>query len=291
MQVNTRISYLNGEFLPHEKCFIHIEDRGFQFADGAYEVTLFTNNKLIDGDAHLERFFRSLNELKITHNFSKEDLIKIQLELFSRNNMKEGACYLNVTRGQHARIPSCPKEVKPTINATVSPQKKVSAEEFEQGFTIMTHEDIRWTRCDIKTVSLLASTLINQKAKNLGFNDAIFIRDGIVTEATFANAFIVDKNNNLITKDADNLILCGITRNRLIDLAKKNNIKVEERKFGITELMSAQEVFLSSSSLIIRPVVKIDEKKIGEGKPGRITRILSEAYKEFILNQIEEPIL
>ncbi len=277
----TRISYLNGEFLPHEKCLIHIEDRGFQFADGAYEVTLFKNGKLIDGDAHIERFFRSLRELRIEHNFTKEELKKIQFELFAQNKMTEGTCYINITRGHHARFPSLPKDIKPTINATVSPQKKVSKEEFEQGFSAMTHEDIRWMRCDIKSISLIASSLINQKAKDSGFNDVIFLRDGIVTEASFANAFIVDKNDVLITKDADNLVLRGITRDRLINIAKENNIKVEERKFGLNELIEAKEVFLTSSSLIIRPVVKVNDKVIFDGKAGKITRILSEKYDEF----------
>jgi D-alanine transaminase len=278
----SRISYLNGEFLPHEKCLVHIEDRGFQFADAIYEVTLFENGKLIDGDAHLERLFRSLREVKIEHNLKKDDLIKMQLELFSRNKMNGGTCYMQITRGQHNRVPYVPKNLTPTISATVSERKKISAEEFEKGFTAMTHEDIRWQRCDIKTVGLLASTLMNQKAKDAGFDDMIFVRNGIVTEGSYANAFIVDANDTLITKDADNLILCGITRNRLIDLAKKCGIKVIEKKFGIEELMKAKEVFLTSSSLIVRPIVKIDGKNIADGKPGKIARLLNEAYKEFI---------
>ena len=278
----TRISYLNGEFLPHEKCFIHIEDRGFQFADGAYEVTLFKNGKLIDGEPHLERFFRSLRELKIEHNFTKDELIKIQLELFERNQMTEGACYLNVTRGATNRTPWCPKGLKPTINATVSLAKKVSTEEFEKGFTAMTHEDIRWSRCDIKTVALLASTLMNQKAKDLGFNDVIFLRDGLITEASFANAFIVDQNDTLITRDADNFILRGITRDRLIQLAKSKGVRVEERKFGLEELLAAKEVFLTSSSLILRPIVKINDQIIGDGKAGKIAALLTNLYSDFV---------
>ncbi len=281
----SRISYLNGEFLPHEKCFIHIEDRGFQFADAVYEVTLFKNGKLIDGDAHLERLFRSLREIKIEHNFSKDQLIKIQLELFSLNKMAEGSCYLQVTRGIANRVPTCPKGLTPTIVATVALGKKLSAEEFEKGVSIMLHEDIRWKRCDIKTVGLLASTLVNQKAKDSGFDDAIFVRDGVITEATFANAFIVDENETLITKPADNLILCGITRNRLIEIAKKKGLKIIEKNFGVAELMSAKEVFLTSSNLILRPVTKIDGKIIGEnfyqGRSGKVAEMLSEEYKNF----------
>ncbi len=279
----TRISYLNGEFLPHEKCFVHIEDRGFQFADGVYEVTLFKNGKLIDGDAHIDRLFRSLGKLNISaSNFSKEQLKKIQLELFEKNKMAEGICYLQITRGQHIRTPQCPKDLTPTIVATVAEGKKMTEAEFEKGVSVMTHEDIRWLNCDIKTVGLLASTMMNQKAKDSGFDDVIFVRNGFITEASFANAFIVDENDILVTKPADNQILCGITRNRLIELAKKNGVKVSERNFGIDELMKSKEVFLTSSSLILRPVVKVDGKQVADGKVGKIAHLLRDEYRKFI---------
>ena len=277
----SRISYLNGEFLPHEKCLVHIEDRGFQFADGVYEVTLFKNGKLIDGEPHVERLFRSLGEMKIPHNLKKEDLLEMQIELFAKNNMNEGICYIQVTRGATNRVPYFPKDLAVTVSATVALGKKMIEEEFEKGVSIMTHEDIRWKRCDIKSVALFASSFINQKAKDSGFDDAIFVRDGIVTEGTFANAFIVDENGVLITKAPDNLILQGITRNRLIELAKKNGFKVVERNFDIAEMLSAKEVFLTSSSLILRPVVKIDGKIIGEGKAGEVAKRLYKLYQEF----------
>ena len=278
----SRISYLNGEFLPHENCLVHIEDRGFQFADGVYEVTLFKNGKLIDGEPHLERLFRSLREMKIEHNFKKEDLHKMQIELFAKNQMSEGICYLQITRGATNRVPFFPKNLTPTLSATVALGKKLTDKEFEKGVSVMTHEDIRWKRCDIKSIALFASSFLNQKAKDLGFDDMIFVRDGVVTEGSFANAFIVDAAGTLVTKGADNLILCGITRNRLIEFAKAAGIKVEERDFGVAELMAAQEVFLTSSSLILRPVTKVDGKVVGTGKAGKVARVLSEAYKNFI---------
>ena len=172
----SRISYLNGEFLPHENCLVHIEDRGFQFADGVYEVTLFKNGKLIDGEPHLERLFRSLREMKIEHNFKQEDLHKMQIELFAKNQMSEGICYLQITRGATNRVPFFPKNLTPTISATVALGKKLTDEEFEKGVSIMTHEDIRWKRCDIKSIALFASSFLNQKAKDLGFDDMIFVR-------------------------------------------------------------------------------------------------------------------
>lgn len=278
----TRISFINGKFLPHDECVVHIEDRGFQFADGVYEVTLMVNGKFIDGDGHIERLFRSLREVKIEHSFTKLDIENVMSELFAHNKLSSGTCYLQITRGQTARTPNCPKGLWPTICATVSPAKSVSKEEFEAGFTAMTHDDIRWQRCDIKTVGLLASTLINQKAKDAGFNDAIFVRNGVVTEGSYANIFIVDVAGNLVTKAASNHILCGITRNRMIDLAKKNGINVVEKDFGVEELLSAKEVFMTSSSLILRPFTKIDGKIISNGKPGKIARLLNEEYKKFI---------
>ncbi len=277
-----RISYLNAEFLPHEKCLVHIEDRGFQFGDGAYEVTLFENGKFIDGDAHIERLFRSLRELKIEHNFSKDDLFKIMFELFAQNKMSAGTCYLNITRGVHARVPYVPKDIKPTINATVSLRKSVSKEEFAKGFTVLTHEDIRWSRCDIKSVNLLASTMVKQKSSEMGAIDAILIRDDFITEATFSNVFIVDNDDNIITKDADNFILQGITRKRILDLAGIYSIKTIERKFSYQELISAKEIFLTGTVTLIRPVLMVDGKIIGDGRVGEITKKIAGYYLDFL---------
>lgn len=259
----SKISFLNGDFLPHEKCVVGIEDRGFQFADGAYEVTLFENNKLIDGDNHLIRMMRSLKELNIVHDFTINYLKEVQIELFKKNNITSNyTIYLQITRGNHTRIPSCPKNLKPTICATIAPRKIFSDLEFFSGIKAMTHDDIRWQRCDIKTVNLLASTLINQTAKDNGFDDAIYVRNNFITEATYANIFIVDSKNNLITPPADNHVLRGITRNRLIEIAKRINLNVIEKKFTIDELLLSQEAFLTSSSLIIRPINQIDSKII-----------------------------
>lgn len=276
-----RISYLNGKFLPHENCLVPIEDRALQFGDGVYEVILFKNNKLIDDAFHIERLFRSLNEVKIIHNFTKEFLQDLAKNLFEKNNLTEGSIYLQISRGVMNRIQNCPTGFEPTIIATVSPLKNFTQAEFEQGISVITSEDIRWHRVDIKSLNLLPAVLTNQKAKDLNFNDAIFVRNNFITEATFANAFIVDKNDNLITRNADNFILCGITRNRIIELAKKRNIKVEERKFSIDELTNAKEVFLTSSTLIVRAVVKVDEIIIGN-KAGEISTLLRNDYLEFV---------
>lgn len=277
----TRISFLNGQFIDHDKAFVHIEDRGFQFADSVYEVILFHKEKLIDAKPHLDRLFRSLDKVNIKHNFSQDKIIADVIELFKKNNLETGFVYMQITRGSTNRVPYCPKDLNPTFVMTVAQSKNYTKEDFEKGLSLMSHDDIRWQRCDIKTVALLASSLTNQKAKDLGFDDALFVREKIVGEATYSNFFIVDEKNNLITKSVDNAILEGITRNRIIDLAKKNNINVIEKNFGLDEVFKASEAFLTSSTLGVRPVVMIDKKSIKNGKVGNITKKLSDLYKEF----------
>ena len=279
----TKISYLNGQFLEHQNCLVHIEDRGFQFADGAYEVTLYQNKKLIDGENHLLRLMQSLQELNIHHSFTTEKLALMQQQLFAKNNLTRGICYLQITRGSApARVAGCPKNLAPTIVATVSEIATPPASQFNHGFKVLTNPDIRWLRCDIKTVNLLASTLVNQKAKDLGFDDAIFVRDNTITEATFANVFMVNQQNQLITHPANNHILCGITRNRIIKLAKEQGFVVAEQAFDYQQLLSAKEVFLTSSSSLIRPVYQIDSTIFNQNKNFSVAKLLQEKYNIFI---------
>jgi len=278
----TRISFLNDKFLPHEECFVHIEDRGLQFADGIYEVIFFYNGKLIDGDAHIKRLFRSLNEIDLKFDKNKEEIEAIILELFKKNNLETGSVYLQITRGKNPRMQAFPTNYTPTVIATVSPFKPLSKEQLETGFSVITHPDIRWGRCDIKSVGLLASSMARQKAEVTGFADAILIRDNYVTECTFSNIFIIDNQNNIVTHNANNNILSGITRRRIIELAKSNNIKVQERKFSKEELFLAKEVFSTSTTLFVRPIVKIDNKNIGSGKVGNITKKLIDSYQLFL---------
>jgi D-alanine transaminase len=274
-----RISFVNGEFLPHSQCFVHIEDRGFQFADGVYEVILFKNTKLIDFDWHAQRLFRSLGELQIKFSQDQNWLEKMILELFAKNNLAEGSVYLQITRGWVSRQQGIPKDLNPTITATVSPLKPSN---HNESIKAITHPDIRWERCDIKSTALLASSWIRQKAFDAGADDAILVRDGFVTEATFANVFIVDEYGSLITREANNFILCGITRNRIIDLARKYGIRVVERKFSAQEMMNAKEVFLSSTTLFVRPVSNIDGNIIEDGRVGEVSKCLLNLYQEFL---------
>lgn len=277
----TRISYLNGEFLDHEKCLVHIEDRGFQFADGAYEVTLLNNGKLIDYNNHITRLFSSLAKLKIKHQFSARQIYDIQIQLFNRNNInKYGYCYINISRGRYNRSQNQPEIKYPTINATVTSCDKIAINNIRP-IKVITTPDIRWLRCDIKSTGLCASAMTKQKAYNIGFDDAIMHRNQFVTEATYANVFYVDANNNLITRPCDNKILCGITRNRIIKIAQENNINIIEKKYKISELKDAKEVFLTSSTMIIRPVYQIDDKIISS-KIGNISEKLLSKYLSYI---------
>ncbi|MBL6665332.1 MAG: aminotransferase class IV [Rickettsiales bacterium] len=277
----SRISYLNGKFLPHEDCLVHIEDRAFQFGDGVYEVILFNNNKFVDFEGHFDRLNRSLREIRIDFSITQDELRDIVVDLFKQNNLENGSCYIQISRGKTPRVQWLPKETRPTFNITVAPAKKVVEADFNSGISVMTHEDLRWSRCDIKSLNLLPAAMLNQKAKDSGFHDVVMIRDGYITEGSFSNAFIVDSNHKLITRNADNYILCGITRNRIIKLARELSIEVEERKFTLEELESAKEVFLSSSTLIIRPVTKVNKTIISK-EVGKITKNIFDKYQEFI---------
>lgn len=278
-----RISFLNDKFLAHDQCFIHIEDRGFQLADGIYEVILFKNNHLVDLDWHLDRLFRSLNAIEIKFHKTREELTEIVLELFKQNNLSSGYVYLQITRGVFPRYQAFPNQtIIPTIVANVSPNKIISALDLEKGFSAITYPDIRWGRCDIKSIGLLAGVLAKQQATAKNADEAILVRDHVITEGSFSNVFIVDKDDNLVTHPTDNNILCGITRNRIIDLAKKHSINVVEKKFSNPELTSAKEVFTSSSTLLIRPIVIVDGQKIADGKPGLVTKKLTDLYNNFV---------
>jgi len=279
----TQVSFLNGQFVNHDEAFLHIDDRAIQFADGIYEVILFYNNKLIDIDLHLERLFYGLDELGIKFNYDKKELIDNIYNLFPQNNLKSGSVYLQVTRGAAKRIQNYPaSNVRPTIIMTVSPLKReITLKEMAEDFNAKIFEDIRWKRCDIKSTSLLANTMLKEKASQQNYSEAILHRDNQITEGSFSNVFMV-KNNVLITRPASNLILNGITRKRLLSLADNNKIKITEKIFTIDELLKADELFVTSSTLLIRPITQVNDQNIGDGKIGKITKKMVEIYFNFL---------
>jgi D-alanine transaminase len=275
------IIYLNGQFKQYKDALIHVEDRGMEFADGIYEVILFKNNKLIDGEAHIDRLFRSLKALDIKIDLTSSDIEKIIFELFAKNNQENGSLYLQITRGFSKRVQIIEKNIEATIFAKIN-SLLGDIKKIPNPISVITTEDIRWKRCDIKSIALIAGSMAKQKALDLGFDDAVFIKDSMVMEASFANIFIVDEKDNLITRFTDNYILAGVTRERIINLAGNNNIEVVEKSFSYSELLNAKEVFVTSSTLLVRPINKVDNRIIFDGEVGAVTKKLYKLYQDFV---------
>ena len=278
----SRIAYVNGRYLPHGAAQVHIEDRGYQFADGVYEVIAICDGRLIDGDLHMKRLARSLLELDIALLKSERALELVILETVRRNRVRTGIVYLQVTRGTARRDHPFPNEAKASVVVTSRSTKPASAEVLERGIKVITVPDIRWTRCDIKSVALLPNVLVKQQAREADAYEAWQVDDaGFVTEGGSTNAWIIDSDGTLVTRPAENAILNGITRLRLLALARENGIAVEERAFTVEEAQSAREAFLTSTTSFVLPVVQVDEAPIGNGRPGSITMSLRELYENY----------
>ena len=270
-------AYINKKFVNFKNAKIHIEDRGLQFADSVYEVIAILNNNLIDLDFHLKRLRYSLNELNIKYKFNKKELTKIFLNLLKRNKTSNGIIYLQITRGVQFREHKYEKKISPTI-IIYSRDKKfnIPGKNFK-GVATITHEDMRWKRRDIKTVNLLPNIIAANKAKKMKAYEAILLQNGKVTEGTSSNIWII-KKNNLITHPANTDILKGVTRTSILNIIKKTSLKLVEKSFSLRQLLEADEVFLTSSGSFITPILKIDKKKINNGKIGNITLKLAEMY-------------
>lgn len=281
-----RISYVNGRFVPHAKATVHIEDRGYQFSDGIYEYVAFYNGVLLDGGLHFNRLERSLKELGIAMPLSRKALEQAVATLIKRNKMKDGGLYVQVSRGVAKRDHAFPKDIKSSLVMTVCPPKTPAPDVVKNGAKVITTADIRWGRCDIKTVSLLANVLAKQQAVEAGAREAILIREnGVVSEGAVSNAYIVTKSGVLMTHPANQHILAGVTRNVVLRLAKKAGIKVAEKSFKLADLRAASEVFITSTSINVLPVTLIDGKKVGSGKPGPVTQKLQALYNIYVFKQ------
>lgn len=277
-----RIVFLNGKYIKENEAKISIFDRGLLFADSVYEVTAVIDNKLIDFPAHIERLENSLNELEIKNIFSYDLLLKMHKKLVNKNKFsnKEGLIYMQVSRGTIERdFLIKDKDVTPNIFAFTQEKNLTDVDYKTNGLEIITRNDLRWQRKDIKTTQLLFATLIKTEAHKLGADDAWLIDgDGFVNEGTSNNAYIIDKNNNIITRNLSNKLLPGITRKTIIEVAKKLKLSIEERPFTVKEALESNEAFISSASTLIAPVTKIDKNNIGKGHIGPITEILRETY-------------
>ena len=276
----TRTVYVNGKYLPETEAKVSIFDRGFLMADGVYEVTSVLDGKLIDFEGHAVRLQRSLDELEMQAACSKEELLDIHRELVERNNIVEGLVYLQITRGSDGDrdfvFPSA--DTKPTI--VLFTQNKPGLADnpaAKKGAKIISIEDIRWGRRDIKTVQLLYPSMGKMMAKKAGCDDAWLIEDGHVTEGTSNNAYFV-KDGTIVTRPLSTDILHGITRKAVLRMAAEAQLKIEERLFTIDEAKEADEAFTTSASAFVMPVVEIDGVALGDGTPGPIAKRLREIY-------------
>lgn len=273
--------YLNGEFIDQENAKISARDRGFIFADGVYEVAKYYNGKAFRFEDHIERLKRSLNELSIPfEDFT--DLEEIFDKLITVNGMKEihAGIYLQISRGAHKRIHHFPKDAKPTVYAYAFELPSFK-EKLENGIKVITNEDIRWQRCDIKSVSLLPNTMLYNKAVENGAGECVLIRNGMITEATHSSVMGV-KNGVVITRPLSNLILPGITRKVILEICEENAIPVEERLFSEKELYEMDELIIAGTGSEITPAVQVNETMIGNGKPGEITRLIQKKFFELV---------
>lgn len=277
-----RTVYVNGEYMPETEAKVSIFDRGFLMADGVYEVTSVLGGKLIDFAGHTARLHRSLNELDMAEPCTDDELLAIHRELVERNNIVDGMIYLQVTRGNPGdrdfAFPSA--DTKPTLVLfTQSKPGMAESPMAKVGMKVISIDDIRWGRRDIKTVQLLYPSMGKMMAKKAGCDDAWLVEDGKVTEGTSNNAYIV-KGNRIITRELSNDILHGITRAAVLRFAREAQMEVEERAFTIAEAQDADEAFITSASTFVMPVVEIDGKAIGAGKPGSVAARLREIYLE-----------
>lgn len=279
------LAYVNGRYRPHSEASVHVEDRGYQFSDGIYEYLAFYHRRLLDLDLHLGRLERSLRELDIVMPMSRAALMIVIDELIARSDRTHGGLYIQITRGVARRDHVFPKQGKPSLVMTLCAAKFPKPHEIQDGVRVMTHPDQRWERRDIKTVSLLANVLAKQAAARAGAREAWLVENGVITEGAVSNAYIVSAAGELITHPADHHILPGITRDVVLALARAQGIPVIERPYTPEEAHAAAEAFLTSTSANVLPVVRINDRSVGSGKPGPITRALARAYEQHITQQ------
>jgi len=277
----SRVAYVNGVYQPHGQAVVHIEDRGLQFADGVYEVWSVFDGRLADYDGHMSRLERSLDELRIVRPMTRAALGAVLRETVARNRVRDGIVYIQVTRGTARRDHAFPAaDTAPSVIVTARAMDPGKSDLLaRKGVAVVTQPDIRWGRCDIKTVGLLPNVLAKQAAREAGAYECWMVDElGLITEGASTNAWIVDEAGKLRTRDTQANILRGITRAALIQLAREHDIELEERPFSVEEARRAREAFTTAASAWVMPVVSIDGHRIGDGKPGPVSRRLRDLY-------------
>ena len=280
----SRIAYVNGRYLPFRDAKVHVEDRGYQFADGVYEVCEVRGGRLIDERRHIARLQRSLGELRIPMPMSVKALGVVLREVVAKNRLRYGLVYLQITRGVARRDHAFPSPaVAPSMVVTARTLNIKRNEALAAtGIAVISVPDNRWGRVDIKTVGLLPNVLARQAAIEQGARDAWFVdKDGVVMEASSANAWIVTAEGTLVTRHVDHAILRGITRTVVFDAVKGQGLSIEERAFTLQEAFAAREAFITSATQLVLPVVKIDDRTIGNGKPGPVASALRREFYRY----------
>ncbi len=277
----SRTVYVNGEYLPEEQAKISVFDRGFLFADAVYEVTTVVGGKLIDFPAHMARLKRSLGELEMKPAVEESELLNIHRKLVKENELTNGLIYLQLTRGAADRDFHYPDPDTPSSLVLFTQVKDpIENAMVKRGAKVITVEDLRWGRRDIKTVQLLYPSMAKMAAQKAGVDDAWFEEDGFINEGTSNNAWIVTADNTIVTRNLSTSILHGITRASVLKCAELLQLKIEERPFTLEEAKAAREAFITSATIFVCPVVDINGTPIGEGKPGSVTAKLREIYIE-----------
>ncbi|MDP3174593.1 MAG: D-amino-acid transaminase [Phenylobacterium sp.] len=278
-----RVAYVNGRFLPHGQAAVHIEDRGYQFADAVYEVWALTDGKLADAEGHFVRLKRSLEELRIPEPMSRRALTVVLKEAVRRNRVRDGIVYLQISRGVAPRDHVFPKDqVLPAVVVTVKAMDPAAGHaKAAKGVKVITQPENRWGRCDIKTIGLLPNALARQAAAEAGAYEAWYVDDmGLVTEGAATNAWIIDRDGVLRTRGTNANILRGVTRGTLLELMETEGLKVEQRPFTPQEALEAREAFITGASTLVTPVIAVDGKPVGDGKPGPVAMRLRSLYIE-----------
>lgn len=277
----SRVVYVNGRYRPHRDAVVHVEDRGFQFGDGVYEVCEIFAGRIVDERRHMERLRRSLSELRIRLPMPLSALTVVLHEIVRRNRVADGIVYLQITRGVARREHAFPSpEVAPSIVVSARRLDRSQGERLAQGgIAIVTLPETRWARVDIKSIALLPNVLARQAAREQGAREAWFVdRDGLVTEGAASNAWIVTQEGKAVTRPADYAILRGISREVVLEALGAAGIPFEERAFRMEEALGAREAFITAASLLVMPVVRIDGHAIGDGKPGPVATTLRRAF-------------
>ncbi|HUK83849.1 MAG TPA: D-amino acid aminotransferase [Verrucomicrobiae bacterium] len=278
------IAYVNGEFLPLDRAMVHVEDRGFQFADSIYEVVRTYRGQPFAIDDHLARLFRSLDAIQLKHQYTADQLKSVVNEAVSRAGLPEAIVYVQITRGRARRHRGFPTPSEPTIVVTVRGLEPATHLR-EKGVAVITVPDFRWARCDIKTVALLANVLAYNTARQAGAHDALFVEvDDTVNEATAGNVFVLSQAI-LRTPPKGPRILPGVTRDKILQAARAARIQTTEERITKSELAAADEIFLTSTTAEVVPVVSVDGRKVGSGKPGRVSARIYEQFVRMFADQ------